>query len=563
MLPEGPFEVHSAESEYTLPETDEGHYLLSDDWNGTAEPCSSLAHLYQQAARTGQGVQLGPLDTMQLHSCAYWRLVGRRAIEHYNLTSLKGREGFLLSADDFASALAQRWVLVELISKPQALMFALGHSPLFKPLYAALLTLRSMALSWGRQGLIRIKSTPFNFQSNKSSVFNFTDLEEEIEEIIEESDEFVFENHTGRHLLQTKTDIKFAETWLAGPFTWPPPFFNRLNSQCNVATAILQIAHDLISVLATYYFGSFVSAPDPPRGIWDNLPNMTCSTNMKPNPPADGVISTIFHSIWDLLGINPGYVREFFSNHGTTNVFTISTSMLKCDFQAVTYCSKHRKDLLASIVLIILLYLMIYFTASAMGFSVLGIALVLALGFTPLLLWYSYGMALTCFPMLPTCLWDDVIYTLSSLFPLQITFPLELETSPDCLADPSKDSCLLRCSDPPVLFTEWRDTFAFGVCYVSQSLCRSLAGTIGGTDPLSQKLLASADLIATAQPSRLNASLFCFCITFVTIIPIILLFVVGITVSAYLLYLPCAFTPKFLALIGQYMVYLHTKSSDE
>jgi hypothetical protein len=599
MLPEGPFEVHSAESEYTLPETDEGHNLLSDDWNGTAEPCSSLAHLYQQASRTGHGVQLGPLDTMQLHSCAYWRLVGRRAIEHYNLTSLKGRDGFLLSADDFASALAQRWVLVELISKPQVLLFAVGHSPLFKPLYAALLTLRSMALSWGRQ--IRVKSHNFSFGqfeqffSNKSDVLDsdldfgdvpdmedMEDMEDTedvnyIKDIIDVSDtsdtsfnSFTSDtnihppkNHTVRRLLQTKTDIKFAETWLAGPFTWPPPFFNRLNSQCNVATAILQIAHDLISVLATYYFGSFVSAPDPPKGIWDNLPNMTCSTNMKPNPPADGVISSIFHSIWDLLGINPGYVREFFSNHGTTNVFTISTSMLKCDFQAVTYCSKHRKDLLASIILILLLYLILYYTASAIGFSVLGSVLIMALGFTPLLLWYSYGMAFTCSPMLPTCLLDDVVYTLSSLFPLQITFPSELETSPDCLADPSKDSCLLRCSDPPVLFTEWRDTFAFGVCYISQSLCRSLAGTIGNMDLLSQKLLASADLIATAQPSRLNASLFCFGITFVTIIPVLLLFVVGVTVSAYLLYLPCVFAPKLVALIGQYMVYLHTQSKDD
>jgi hypothetical protein len=39
-------------------------------------------------------VQLGPLDTLQLHSCAYWRLVGRRAIEQYNLTSSKGGMAF-------------------------------------------------------------------------------------------------------------------------------------------------------------------------------------------------------------------------------------------------------------------------------------------------------------------------------------------------------------------------------------------------------------------------------------------------------------------------------------
>jgi hypothetical protein len=370
---------------------------------------------------------------------------------------------------------------------------------------------------------------------------------------------------TGRTLLQTQTDIKFAQTWLAGPFTWPPPFFDRLNSagQCNLATAMIQIAHDLISVLVTYYFGSFVSAPDPPRRIWDNLPNLTCSTNMKPVPPADGLISSLYHTVWDILGINPGYVREFFSNEGTTNVFTISTSMLKCDFQAVTYCSSHRKDLLASVILILIFYVMLYFSANALGISFLVIVLIMASGFFPLLLWYSYGMAFTCYPMLPTCLLDDVIYTLSSLFPMQVTFPSELQTSPDCLGDSSKDSCLVRCSDPPVSFVEWRDTMAFGLCYTSRPICLSLAESIGERDTLSSKLTASAELLVHAETSRINASIFCFGVTFVNLIPVILLLVVGATVAAYLLYLPCAFAPKLVALLGQYLVYLHTKSIDD
>jgi hypothetical protein len=370
-------------------------------------------------------------------------------------------------------------------------------------------------------------------------------------------------NHTGRRLQQTQTDIKFAQTWLAGPFTWPPPFFNRLDNKCNLATAIIQIGHDLISVLATYYFGSFVSAPDPPRGIWDNLPNLTCSTSMKPVPPSDGVISTIYHTVWDITGINPGYVREFFSNRGTTNVFTISTSMLKCDFQAVTYCSSHRKDLLASLILILILYVLLYYAASALGVSFLAIAMVLAFGFVPLLLWYSYGMAFTCSPMLPTCLLEDVIYTLNLLFPLQVTFPSELQISPDCLGDSSKDSCLIRCSEPPVSFVEWRDTLAFGLCYTSKSMCLSLAGVIGERDSLSSKLSASAEILTHASTSRINAHIFCFGVTFVNIIPVVLLLVVGVTIAAYLLYPPCVFMPKLIALMGQYLVYLHTKSFDD
>jgi hypothetical protein len=326
---------------------------------------------------------------------------------------------------------------------------------------------------------------------------------------------------------------------------------------------VIQIGHDLISVLATYYYGSFIAAPDPPRGVWDNLPNLTCSTSMQPVPPSDGVISSLYHAIWDILGINPGYVREFFSNKGTTNVFTVTTSMLKCDFQAVTFCSSHRKDLLASAVLILILYVIIYYSASALGISFLAIIFIMSVGFVPLLLWYSYGMAFTCSPMLPTCLLDDVVYTFRSLFPLQITFPTELQTSPDCLGDPSKDSCLIRCSDPPMSFVEWRDTLAFGLCYTSQSLCLSLAAVIGERDPLSAKLSASAELLMHAQSSRINASIFCFGVTFVKVIPVILLIVVGVTVAAYLLYLPCAFMPKFVALLGQYLVYLHTKSNND
>jgi hypothetical protein len=585
MTPEGPFEVHSAESEYTLPESDEGHYLLSEDWNGTAEPCSSLAHAYQQAVRAGQSLQLGPIDTMHMHSCAYWRLVGRRAIMQFNLTSLKGRDGFLLSVDDFAAALAQRWVLVELISKPQALLFAAGHSPLLKPLYAAVLALRSMAMSLARQHLREVRvRLPLNFTLYQ----NFTvggvedefeaEFEEEFEEELDvmndneinidattninaENSETSTLNQTGRRLLQT--DIKFAETWLAGPFTWPPPFFTRLNSQCNLATAILQIAHNIIGVLTPYYYGSFSSTQRPPRGIWDNLPNLTCSTKMKPVPPADGVVSSIFHAVWDITGINPGYVREFFSDGESTNIFTITTSMLKCDFQAVTYCSAHRKDLFASAVLILMFFFILYYCANSVGISFTVPLLISFLGFVPLLLWYSYGMAFACAPMLPTCLMDDIVYTLNWMFPLQVSFPDELTLSPTCLGDSSRDTCLKRCSEPPISFVEWRDTMVFGLCYTSPSLCISLADAIGERDAISQKLYSNAGLVMNAKESRVNALLFCFGVTFVNLIPVILLVVVGLTSAAYLLYLPCVFVPKFLALVGQYLVYLHAKSKDD
>jgi hypothetical protein len=124
--------------------------------------------------------------------------------------------------------------------------------------------------------------------------------------------------------------------------------------------------------------------------------------------------------------------------------------MLKCDFQAVLYCTKHKKDLLASVVLILMLYVIFYYVANAINLSSLVTILIMSVGFPPLLLWYSYGMAFTCAPMLPTCLMDDVIAILNTFLPMSVSFPEELQISPGCLADASKDSCIRRCSDPPI-----------------------------------------------------------------------------------------------------------------
>ena len=115
-----------------MPKSEQTHQILMEAWNITSEPCSSLVREYQQANRNGEKVRFGPTDNMQLQMCAYWRLVGSKTIETYNLTALKNLDTFLLSAEDFSAALTQRWVLLQLLSKPHALLFAFGHWPVLK-----------------------------------------------------------------------------------------------------------------------------------------------------------------------------------------------------------------------------------------------------------------------------------------------------------------------------------------------------------------------------------------------------------------------------------------------
>ena len=531
-----------------LPEDQDMEDVLWEDWNQTAEPCRSLARYHQNA------ILLGPLDTMQLDSCARWRLVGRETIKAFNLTSLRSHEHFLLSADDFSSAIMQRWVLLELLSKPQSLLFAASHSPLLKPIYSALMVLRSFAMTWGVQNLREI----YRKRADWEPVFNEGLDEGDGDVEWTEDEERV--NISGRRLMSlSNTDIKFAETWLSGPFSWPPNFYTQVKlSSCNLGFALFQIAHDILTVLVQYYYGNFDMPPAPPKGILNNLPNLTCSSDEYKSPPSDWT-GSIYHFVWNVMGINPGYSREFLSDHsGTTNIFTVTTSMLKCDFKSVTFCSAHKKDLLASVIILFMFYVFLAYFSSQLGVSVVGTLFFFS--FVPFLLFYSYGMALTCVPMLPSCLMDDVVGILNSVFPEQVTIPRDLQVSPDCLADSSKSSCLIKCSDPPVLFVGWRDTFAYGLCSFSKDMCVTLAGWVGSVDPLGSKLSARASMLGTGMDT--SAYDFCFGVTFINIVPVVILIFVMLTVAIYFLYLPLIMMPKVLALSAHSMLHLHEPARD-
>ena len=45
----------------------------------------------------------------------------------------------------------------------------------------------------------------------------------------------------------------------------------------------------------------------------------------------------------------------------------------------------------------------------------------------------AYGMAFTCFPMLPTCLVQDLVYSMQSLLPMSLVWPNALQTEIGCV----------------------------------------------------------------------------------------------------------------------------------
>jgi hypothetical protein len=509
--------------------------------------------------------------------------VGRETIRLFHLKSLSSSDGFLLSTDDFAAALAQKSVIVELIQNPEAILFAAGHMPVLKPIYASLLTLRSLAVSLSlSMNSTRWHNLPVHDMWHRAwHNIRAIDDEVDVEQLEQWAEQEILDNtgedlgdgvntdsrelaetqaHAGRRLLQTET-IQFAESWLTGPFTWPPTYYTQLLQQeCNIGTAIVQIMYNILEVLIKFYYNSYPPPPTPPKTLWANLPDLTpASSDTLYGPETasnDGWISQTYHFVWSFLGINTAYIRGFFGNtEGQTNVFTVSTSMLQCDFTAVTYCTHRKKDLVMSAVLFVMLYLIVAFISRMMGIPIL--ATLMFWISIPLLLWYCYGMALTCGPMLPTCLIDDVIQALDSLFPRAMTVPQELSIADDCLNKPEFKRCFKSCGASPLYFNGWRDTLAFGVCYLDVPTCRRLADVIGERDSLSSTLSRKADAVSTAGDSLLGAMRLCFIVTLVDLIPVIALLSLVIVSSVYVFYLPCIIIPRFFTLALQMLSYTH------
>jgi hypothetical protein len=152
---------------------------------------------------------------------------------------------------------------------------------------------------------------------------------------------------------------------------------------------------------------------------------------------------------------------------------------------------------------------------------------------------------------------DDVVDVLDRTFPLKVEVPYHLQVSKDCL-DTSADACFKSCAVAPMLFVDWRDTFAYGLCGLSVGWCRSLASYIGQSDPVSNSLLAKALIVEAGDPVLLTSMQFCFGVTSTKLTPLIVLFILALSVSSYIVYLPFLLFPRLVTICAQALAYTHS-----
>lgn len=265
---------------------------------------------------------------------------------------------------------------------------------------------------------------------------------------------------------------------------------------------------------------------------------------------------------------------------------TLIRNSLVCDFEAVTFCKKQsssagRKNLFSSFIVAYVLYLVLSVLLDAMLITrivsplwknAMLLVLVPWLGFQ-----LAYGVGPTCFPMVPTCLLQDVMMQLQMTVPIKIVWPNALQKYPGCLDNnatvKNKEQCLMSCRGQPFYFRSWESSLSWSLCSIlghkqcvdgtrafagQFSWLPSLAELEGAVANHSAVIAASFDNSTGHGMDMWHAHQFCFFVTLGQAVPYFLLAVVIVMAGLQLVKMPFALVAAAVQFVWQAIAFTHS-----
>lgn len=361
---------------------------------------------------------------------------------------------------------------------------------------------------------------------------------------------------------------RVSEAYTRGPFHWPP--YDSVYSSCPFGTKMAHVTYEVFSVLATYYI--HWNSPRSPidRSLRAALPKIQWNSSIVRR---SGNVTTrktwssyVFHGLLGLTGSTPPDTLVFFKGTEPWTLRWIWATATVCDLASVQSCSGHKRDLVMSIFVFVLLYFMLVALGNALGVPYMSFAFVLA---SPvLLLWYVYGMSFSCLPLLPTCLLEDVIHAGRQVLPGTIYFPKKLlcdESLHNASFIPPERACLKSCDT--LGFTGWTEPIAFALCDLDAHWCAALANFTfnasyldNGLGPLFRPFKDSLTKFhpVVAKPD-VHAYRVCAWVTGVTAVPFAALLVsVGLLAGSVILGF-VQLGPVFFSMVAQSVAYHRTR----
>jgi hypothetical protein len=297
--------------------------------------------------------------------------------------------------------------------------------------------------------------------------------------------------------------------WSQGPYTWPPNFnYWQGTDSCALVSTTINVVKNGLDVTMKFYQNT---APEPRKVKWPSLPindNIHFSLSF-PNSTTD--LGAIVLQYADQV-LNKTYIEDFLDQ---APYAASIKSLIQCNFTRIQTCDD-RYDLFWSTFQVIVVLLVVGIIGKLI--EIPYIETILILFFVPLVMYSTYGYALTCAPLIPVCALRDLMVLLEYILPESIVWPNALVSTPNCV----DISCMRSCTtELDIGFASWQDHLAWIMCEIDSSWCFRVSNTLSSDDPLRIAIRHKHDKGVDPE-STLTARRICFVVTLANSMPSLL-----------------------------------------
>lgn len=434
------------------------HILNEDSWNTTGTTCASIVYQYHRGTLSLEN---------QAYECGYWRSVMRKIITRHGLLHLRKYDNMLLSADDFAHALAQPGVWDEISRHPSIVLDILGHTSWVKPL--RVLSTRLLLTS---ERFLKQPVRPKHIKHVRALKNYIQDTDVILDNTLRAYKFPVISFSLSTAVAQN------SEIWLRQAGIWPLPLWQ---GECTPVSVVIAATQQIIHILIQFYSRMAFSVQPLNHSLFQGFPNFKSSTvyPLHEYPHSSRTwTSSVFYNFLSFIRIDINDIIAFIQGDSRISLQYIFQTWIFCDLRDVMFCRNKQTDIIPAFVFIAIVYIILRYIT-----GIIGISFVADLYFyvIPLLVIHrAYQIGPGCFPMIPTCLGDDIVHSIRNMLPMTVRLPSIL------YCENGNFTCLRSCTEfgfntyyDPIVFAAvdlgWEETAAQ---YVSVTKMKSLVNDL-------------------------------------------------------------------------------------
>jgi hypothetical protein len=355
--------------------------------------------------------------------------------------------------------------------------------------------------------------------------------------------------------------------------TWPPKVGSAVQQGelCPPLTNMLRTTRRALSTVDVAYSMQKQSVPaDSMHQSWINI-SRRGDVNVSwtdydavraTHDPLTAAVLVVIDWFMSAVNMSPSYIFDVFAAAADE-----LWDFVKCDYEAVQTCSKWRVHVLVASLVVAIYFVGVYIVCAAIGLSM---PVILAAVVLPsVVLYMSYGYAPLCFPAIPVCLYDDIVYSLQQMVPKNIRLPTVLYKSQQCASAAAvrvDAECLRTCTDEPFSYLEWYDVLSW--CLLEVGLDGRLVELVRQPfmsvvmsqqrqDEIQEAVAFHARVYHTSDTDLITINRMCALVSSYKLIPYVTLFFIGVmlalgAVQAFMLTVNIGFQTTFALFVSAF-----------